>query len=263
MDDLKKYQCLLCEDYFFANPDDIDNLDYPKCAKCRSKENGSFLNACKNSADSISELAKKAVRIISKSHQGYNDDTLRLASSEDETPPLNMIDRIVDCERTEIDFSKGTKKPNDAKAELLNTILNYVEHSKQAPPTDDLNYTDNYPLKWECIGNLFEAYLSGKLSNYSHYVGLYMHTINGEVKYIGRAIEYNNGGFRKRLSDYCRDSNSARKHKSGQVIFENKDIITTYLLVVGSDESAANRTITLEKEYIRKYNPPWNVQYNK
>lgn len=36
--------------------------------------------------------------------------------------------------------------------------------------------------------------------------------------YVGRAIELNNGGFRKRLSDYSRGSDSARNHKSGRLI---------------------------------------------
>ena len=53
------------------------------------------------------------------------------------------------------------------------------------------------------------------LTPYNHCVGLYRHVINGKTMYVGRAIELHNGGFRKRLSDYCRESNSARKHTSG------------------------------------------------
>lgn len=113
---------------------------------------------------------------------------------------------------------------------------------------------------WECIGNLNEAYLNNKLSKYNNCIGLYMHKINDEIMYIGRAIEYNNGGFRKRLADYCRDSSSARKHTSGQIIYQNRKNITTYLLIVGNDEEAKEKTIILEKEYINKYNPPWNKQ---
>lgn len=42
--------------------------------------------------------------------------------------------------------------------------------------------------------------------------------------------------FRKRLGDYRRESNSARKHLSGRTINEYLDEITTYILVVGDTE---------------------------
>lgn len=118
------------------------------------------------------------------------------------------------------------------------------------------------PLKrqWEYIGCLGEVYDKHRdiLSRYNDCVGLYMHKMNGEIMYIGRAVEYNNGGFRKRLSDYCRDSDSARKHPSGQKIYINRYKIKTYLLVVGKDTEAAQETKLLEKQYVAKYNPPWN-----
>lgn len=85
-----------------------------------------------------------------------------------------------------------------------------------------------------------------------------MHKINGQIMYIGRAVEYNNGGFRKRLSDYCRDSDSARKHPSGQKIYTNRYRIQTYVMVVGKDREAAERTKRLEKQYVARYSPPWN-----
>ena len=100
------------------------------------------------------------------------------------------------------------------------------------------------------------------MSPYNHCVGLYRHIVNGTTKYVGRAIELNNGGFRKRLSDYRRDSDSARKHMSGRIIHEHLDEIETYILVVGDTQEAIEITRKLEGEFVRKYNPEWNKQIN-
>lgn len=107
---------------------------------------------------------------------------------------------------------------------------------------------------WQSIGRLKDA----NLTPYNKSVGLYRLKMKGEIMYIGRAVELNNGGFRKRLSDYRRDSDSARRHKSGATIYENLDKISVDLLVVGSDEAAVEVTKRLEGLFIRKYGPPWN-----
>ena len=113
---------------------------------------------------------------------------------------------------------------------------------------------DEWDREWKSIGMLKTA----DLSSYNNCVGLYRHVVNGVTKYVGRAIEYNNGGFRKRLSDYRRDSNSARKHTSGRIIYENLDKIETYILIVGKDHRSADITKELEPEFIKRYDPEWN-----
>lgn len=112
--------------------------------------------------------------------------------------------------------------------------------------------------EWRDIGMLKSA----NLTPYNHCVGLYRHVINGETKYVGRAVELHNGGFRKRLSDYRRESNSARKHTSGRMINENLDRIRTYILIVGDDEEAIEVTKQLEGKFVRKYAPEWNHMIN-
>jgi len=111
--------------------------------------------------------------------------------------------------------------------------------------------------KWVCIGPLKTA----NLTPYNHCVGLYRHVINGETVYVGRAIELNNGGFRKRLSDYRRESDSGRTHTSGRLINQNLSKITTYVLVVGDTQEAIETTKELEKLFVKKYNPKWNIQF--
>ena len=110
--------------------------------------------------------------------------------------------------------------------------------------------------KWISIGKLKTA----DLTPYNHCIGLYRHKVNGRIMYIGRAIEYNNGGFRKRLSDYRRNSDSARKHTSGQIINQHLDEIETEILIVGDSADVVEQTKMLEKEYIARYNPAWNKQ---
>ena len=113
--------------------------------------------------------------------------------------------------------------------------------------------------EWICIGPLKTA----DLTPYNHCVGLYRHVVNGKTMYVGRAIELNNGGFRKRLSDYRRESNSARKHLSGRTINEHLDEITTYILVVGDTDEAVVETKRLEGKFIEYYGfPEWNKQLN-
>lgn len=113
--------------------------------------------------------------------------------------------------------------------------------------------------EWVCIGPLKTA----NLTPYNHCVGLYRHTVNGKTMYVGRAIELNNGGFRKRLSDYRRESDSARKHQSGKTINAHINEITTYILVVGDDQAAVENTKKLEGLFIAHYGfPEWNRQIN-
>ena len=111
--------------------------------------------------------------------------------------------------------------------------------------------------KWVCIGPLKTA----NLTPYNHCVGLYRHVINGETVYVGRAIELNDGGFRKRLSDYRRESDSGRIHTSGRLINQNLSKITTYVLVVGDTKEDVETTKELEKLFVKKYNPKWNIQF--
>lgn len=110
--------------------------------------------------------------------------------------------------------------------------------------------------KWQRIGTLETV----NLTPYNHYVGLYRAFLHGNLVYIGRAIEWNNGGFRKRLSDYRRESNSARKHSSGQLMYTHRHELQIDIMITGEGQAAADHARVLEKIFIGKYNPPWNVQ---
>lgn len=112
-------------------------------------------------------------------------------------------------------------------------------------------------LNWSYIGTLDNV----ANNDLRHVVGLYKAVLNGKTVYIGRAVEYSNGGLKKRLADYTRQSDSARKHKSGQLMHQNASDLKMYVMVTGSDSEAANRARELETEMINRYRPEWNVQY--
>lgn len=114
---------------------------------------------------------------------------------------------------------------------------------------------EQWDRMWIPLGFLKDA----NLTPYNHSVGLYRHKVGGKIMYIGRAIELNNGGFRKRLSDYRRESDSARKHQSGKKINQYLNDIWTDVLVVGNDANAVTITKKLEEKFISVYQPEWNV----
>ncbi|MBR2513494.1 MAG: GIY-YIG nuclease family protein [Halomonas sp.] len=109
---------------------------------------------------------------------------------------------------------------------------------------------------WKSIGTLSDS----NLTPYNKSVGLYRAWLNGQVVYIGRAVEFSNGGFRKRLSDYRRQSDSARKHGSGQKMNAHNDQLDIDILVTGDDAKAAEVAKKLEILLVGKYKPKWNKQ---
>ncbi|WP_147565120.1 hypothetical protein [Clostridium tyrobutyricum] len=117
---------------------------------------------------------------------------------------------------------------------------------------------EQWDHRWQSLGILSDI----NLSPYNHYVGVYRAILAGRIIYIGRAIEWNNGGFRKRLSDYRRESNSARHHGSGQKMYLHRDQLHIDIIVTGSDEQSAKVATQLEVRLIAKYVPEWNVKIN-
>lgn len=148
-------------------------------------------------------------------------------------------------------------KKNMMSTEQLEKLKKAKDALNKAKSSLGNKTIEEWDREWKCIGPLKTA----NLTPYNHCVGLYRHVVRGKTMYVGRAIELNNGGFRKRLSDYRRDSDSARKHSSGKTINSHLDEITTYILVVGNTEEAVEITKRLEHLFIAKYNyPEWNVQ---
>jgi len=121
---------------------------------------------------------------------------------------------------------------------------------------------DQWDKRWMRLGKLEDLTIEN-LKPYNKSIGLYKATENGTVKYIGRAIEYNNGGFRKRLRDYVRPSDSGRKHQSGQSMNANAENLVIFILIVGNSAAQVETVKQLEKVMIQHYGSVseiWNVQ---
>ena len=179
--------------------------------------------------------------------QRQKDDALRQAEK-----------KIEKYEQSHPDMSSEQRERINQARNKINSEKSYIRNNNVDLSSTNVKKVDEWDREWVSIGKLKDA----DLSPYNHCVGLYRHVVNGTTKYVGRAIELNNGGFRKRLSDYRRDSDSARKHTSGRIIHEHLDEIETYILVVGDTQEAIETTKKLEGEFVRKYNPEWNKQIN-
>ena len=84
-------------------------------------------------------------------------------------------------------------------------------------------------VKFNNVGVLGEVPLE-ELSAFTHSIGLYIMTLGSIPVYIGRAIEFNNGGLRKRIRDYQRGVN---KHSSGTWIQDHLDDLNLYVIELG------------------------------
>ena len=110
---------------------------------------------------------------------------------------------------------------------------------------------------WQHLGTLSTA----NLSNLSGSIGLYRAKLGGKIVYVGRAVEFSNGGLRKRLSDYTRSSDSGRKHQSGQLMNQHANQLSIDILIVGGDSSSVNVTKKLEQYFIGTHSPEWNKMF--
>ncbi len=89
--------------------------------------------------------------------------------------------------------------------------------------------------------------------------GLFRVIENGVVVGIGKAAGGWGSRLSKRLSDFVRPSDSARKHPLGQFIYRNRDTLTLQVLVTGSDRRACDIANRLLEPMIAMHNPRENV----
>jgi flagellar biosynthesis GTPase FlhF len=181
---------------------------------------------------------------------------------------LNWGKRLNEQERYVQRLERNIDKMNMEQKEEVRKLRSELEEKKHSMEEKGITVSysgvvffgdkslEQWNSEWQCIGNLKSA----DLTPYNSCVGVYRHWYHGDIVYVGRANELYNGGFRKRLSDYRRESDSARGHKSGQLIHEHLDEIITDILVVGDTNEAVNITSLLEQQFIAKFDPPWNIQ---
>ncbi|PTV95046.1 hypothetical protein C8C76_13036 [Halanaerobium saccharolyticum] len=113
---------------------------------------------------------------------------------------------------------------------------------------------EEWQEQWIEIGE----YKNIDFSKYNKNIGIYKIILDKKVVYIGRATEYDNGGFRKRLSDYTRKSESARSYNSGKKLKQNIKNADIEIIIVGNDLAAVEITKRLEHLMIAIHWPKWN-----
>lgn len=115
------------------------------------------------------------------------------------------------------------------------------------------------------IFNKFTSYLN-KINSFENAVkmapnriGVYMFAHEGQVKYVGRAIEAVAGespsGLKKKLQEHWRDDSSVNKE-----IYNLRDSVAVKIKVCATIKEAKN----LEKKLVEKYdtvNNGWNLSY--
>ena len=112
------------------------------------------------------------------------------------------------------------------------------------------------PLSWIPLGPLTET--STDFSAFSKDIGVYQAILNGEVVYIGKATELNNGGFRKRLRDYTRSSSSARNYPAGNLMRRHRNDIQIEIVVFKRRLKSIPDIEAIESQLIREVKPIWN-----
>jgi len=111
--------------------------------------------------------------------------------------------------------------------------------------------------EWINLGALDES--ATDFSIYYKDIGVYKATLKGDVVYIGKATELNNGGFRKRLRDYTRTSDSARNYPSGIKMHDNRKEVIIEILLMRRSIAGISDAEQKEKELINLLNPIWNI----
>lgn len=171
---------------------------------------------------------------------------------QDEVHPFTLHVGTDDLVILNIDGARHTLGPKAAVCVELEKFLASANHNFEAR-FDGLT-VDDWDKRWVDAGRL-----TGDFGAHRKSVGLYRAILGDKVMYIGKACEHANGGLRKRLADYTRQSDSARKTGAGPLMHSSRNDIDISLLVTGEDGDAARIAEQLERAFIERYSPPWNL----
>ncbi|MDL4842464.1 GIY-YIG nuclease family protein [Aquibacillus rhizosphaerae] len=200
-------------------------------------------------------LQQEATKKQASMHQ---EAERRVREHEKKVSKAENSDRMSDP-----NFARKVKE----EREILNRYYSPTSNTNVSPNSSgEITYkgltVTQWNRKWIWLGPL-DALSIDTLKHYNKVIGLYKMVINGNVVYVGKAIEFSNGGFRKRIRDYRRSSNSGRTHGSGRKIHENTGNLQVSILIVGSKSEDVKLVESLEIAMIKYLDPVWNVQHNR
>ena len=109
---------------------------------------------------------------------------------------------------------------------------------------------------WEKIGSLSEFNEESEhFDELKKSVGLIKFIYKNQIIHLGKAIEFENGGIKKRIIDFKRDSNSARESCKGAFIYNHQKDIEIETLIAGNDTNAIKNIKILKNLFLIYYNP--------
>ena len=156
-------------------------------------------------------------------------------------------------------FWDNVEKVLGAGQKTVNFIASLDTAATRGDPEIEGRKLNEWERRWQPVGRLQASDDPTEKSELwrerNAEIGVYRILLGRKVMYIGKAEEVKNGGFRKRLSDYTRKSDSGRKHASGQKIHANAQML--YVEIVSTATVAGAKR--LEAILIAKYRPGWNV----
>ena len=121
-------------------------------------------------------------------------------------------------------------------------------------------FADKTLSEWDADWLRVEGGFTVLHSDLQHHVGLFRARLGGTIMYIGKAVEVDNGGLRKRLSDFRRASPSGREHYGAMRIHDHLKELDLHVLIAGSDQRAVETAELLKSAMITRHLPPWNME---
>ena len=154
---------------------------------------------------------------------------------------------------------------NDYQKEKYKEAKEKLEKFKEESSSEGESYFESDTLyggktlvewnaDWINMGHIIDA----DFSKFDKCVGLYRYCISGNIVYIGRATDLYNGSFKEKLNKFRNNCDINEKKDPCNLVKENIGDILVDILVVGNSVESITLTKNLEKEFILKFDPPWN-----
>lgn len=119
---------------------------------------------------------------------------------------------------------------------------------------------EGWEQRWDQKWFKVEGGLTVHQTTLNRVVGVYRFTYRGKVAVIGIATA-KKGGLAKRLSDFRRDSDNARRTYAGRLSYQHRAQIVVEVLMTGDDQDARVTASLLKDWMIQRYKPLWTSTY--
>ena len=126
----------------------------------------------------------------------------------------------------------------------------------QSPLAAEPEFAGKTLREWDADWLPVKGGFTVRHSELRHHVGLFRASFGHAIMYIGKAVEVDNGGLRKRLSDFRRASPSGREHHGAMRIHDHLKELDLQVLITGTVELAE----LLKLAMIARHLPPWNME---